>query len=75
MDTAVRIPLWLDLAAVAVGGVLGASFSVAEDDRNEFDFVSGFAVPFPARVIAEILGLPLEERMATLAALTAIHLP
>jgi cytochrome P450 len=35
-------------------------------DRSEFDFVSGFAVPFPARVIAEILGVDptLHERFS-----------
>ena len=46
MDTAVHIPLWIDLAAVAVGAAQGASFTVAEDDRNEFDILAGivFAV-------------------------------
>ncbi|HEY5852811.1 MAG TPA: TRIC cation channel family protein [Aldersonia sp.] len=46
MDTAVRIPLWIDLAAVAVGAAQGASFSVADDERNEFDVLAGvvFAV-------------------------------
>jgi cytochrome P450 len=35
-------------------------------DRSEFDFISGFAIPFPARVIAEILGVDpaLHERFS-----------
>lgn len=41
MDAVVRIPLWIDLAAVAVGAAQGASFTVAEDERNEFDILAG----------------------------------
>ena len=38
---AVRIPLWIDLAAVAVGALQGASVATAKDERNEYDFLAG----------------------------------
>jgi len=42
MTASVQIPLWIDLAAVVVGGIQGASFAVAEDDRIEYDILAGF---------------------------------
>jgi uncharacterized membrane protein YeiH len=42
--TAAHVPLWIDLAAVAVGGMQGGAFpTMARDERNDFD-VLGVAV-------------------------------
>lgn len=44
MATGVHVPLWIDLAAVAVGAAQGGAFAVrANDERNQFD-VLGVAV-------------------------------
>ncbi|MDX6687277.1 MAG: hypothetical protein QOF86_3405, partial [Baekduia sp.] len=41
---AAHIPLWIDLAAVAVGGMQGGAFAtLAKDERNDFDLL-GVAV-------------------------------
>jgi uncharacterized membrane protein YeiH len=41
---AAHVPLWIDLAAVAVGGMQGGGFAtLAKDERNDFD-VLGVAV-------------------------------
>jgi uncharacterized membrane protein YeiH len=41
---AAHVPLWLDLAAVAVGGMQGGAFAtLAKDERNDFDLL-GVAV-------------------------------
>jgi uncharacterized membrane protein YeiH len=41
---AAHVPLWIDLAAVAVGGMQGGAFAtLARDERNDFD-VLGVAV-------------------------------
>lgn len=49
-NASVQIPLWIDLAAVAVGAIQGASFAAAEDDRVEYDVLAGF-------VFAVVVGL------------------
>src|SRR3954452_3816760 len=42
--TAAHVPLWIDLAAVAVGGMQGGAFpTMARDERNDFDLL-GVAV-------------------------------
>jgi uncharacterized membrane protein YeiH len=42
--TAAHVPLWIDLAAVAVGGMQGGAFpTTARDERNDFDLL-GVAV-------------------------------
>lgn len=36
-----HVPLWIDLAAVAVGGMQGGAFpTTARDDRNDFDLLA-----------------------------------
>jgi uncharacterized membrane protein YeiH len=38
--TAAHVPLWIDLAAVAVGGMQGGAFpTTARDERNDFDLL------------------------------------
>jgi len=38
--TAAHVPLWIDLAAVAVGGMQGGAFpTLARDERNDFDLL------------------------------------
>ncbi|WP_068278865.1 trimeric intracellular cation channel family protein [Aldersonia kunmingensis] len=49
-NASVQIPLWIDLAAVAVGAIQGASFAAAEDERVEYDVLAGF-------VFAVVVGL------------------
>jgi uncharacterized membrane protein YeiH len=49
-NASVQIPLWIDLAAVAVGAVQGASFAAVEDERVEYDVLAGF-------VFAIVVGL------------------
>jgi uncharacterized membrane protein YeiH len=42
--SAAHVPLWIDLAAVAVGGMQGGAFpTMARDERNDFDLL-GVAV-------------------------------
>jgi uncharacterized membrane protein YeiH len=42
--SAAHVPLWIDLSAVAVGGMQGGAFpTVARDERNDFDLL-GVAV-------------------------------
>jgi uncharacterized membrane protein YeiH len=43
MGTAVHVPLWIDLVAVAVGAMQGGAFATRAHERNEFD-VLGVAV-------------------------------
>jgi uncharacterized membrane protein YeiH len=39
--TAAHVPLWVDLAAVAVGGMQGGAFPArARDERNDFDLLA-----------------------------------
>jgi uncharacterized membrane protein YeiH len=43
-SNAAQVPLWIDLAAVAVGGMQGGGFAtLAKDERNDFDLL-GVAV-------------------------------
>ncbi|MCX5044940.1 TRIC cation channel family protein [Aldersonia sp. NBC_00410] len=49
-NASVQIPLWIDLAAVGVGAVQGASFAAVEDERVEYDVLAGF-------VFAIVVGL------------------
>jgi uncharacterized membrane protein YeiH len=44
ISNAAHVPLWIDLAAVAVGGMQGGGFAtLAKDERNDFDLL-GVAV-------------------------------
>ncbi|WP_445150447.1 trimeric intracellular cation channel family protein [Baekduia sp. Peel2402] len=43
MAAAVHVPLWIDLAAVAVGAMQGGAFAARSHERNEFDLL-GVAV-------------------------------